>query len=505
MPSAERPNKRPSASPPAKPAKVSTFTMPQSNPANLTEAQRTHLENQERAYIAASRRADRSIEARVVSAQKASEKHRERTGRRLRITKREVENEDMYEEEFDEVQMFNRMTANMDPNDPVFHQRLYTFLKSGVGDMSYKNIQEQSSTDPQVMQHQQGTQYGSHGQHGPNDRMYELHPSQFAPAMREQYQISLQLLSSEGMAESQRLRDTMLLNNMPSQAALPQSQMLQNSQLAYRQHQGQMYSQRVPPNQHVESNPYQQFVQSSPYQQVIQSSPYQQAVESSPYQQVTDLQSKDNLQSQSSNIHRESMSRTDSQSSQGMNLQPVITKRTPSLPNDSFTNSPQVPVTTIGDIVAQDERTNAAAQYPPGGNDSVAFLDPHIQPSTQSFLARPANAANMDASAMFSPNEFNNSQQNNHWLNAQVQTNTQMLTEQEQRPNPSNVGLHATLARSASQEERESLPYGNREDDNSASRPSLTNEDWYAMVDFHETEGEVMGGIQETFWGIVVQ
>ncbi|KAI1962055.1 hypothetical protein LOZ58_003136 [Ophidiomyces ophidiicola] len=56
------------------------------------------LEHQERAYIAASRRTDRSPQARFGSARRASELHFERSGRHLRITMEAVLNEEMYEE-----------------------------------------------------------------------------------------------------------------------------------------------------------------------------------------------------------------------------------------------------------------------------------------------------------------------------------------------------------------------------------------------------------------------
>jgi hypothetical protein len=54
-----------------------------------------------RAYIAASRRSDRSIEARLESARRASEIHKRRTGKALRVTEEDVRNEEMYEEEDD--------------------------------------------------------------------------------------------------------------------------------------------------------------------------------------------------------------------------------------------------------------------------------------------------------------------------------------------------------------------------------------------------------------------
>ncbi|KAM0743541.1 hypothetical protein ACQRIT_001800 [Beauveria bassiana] len=58
-----------------------------------------HMENQERAYVAASRRTDRSLEARYQSALMASEVHKRRTGKALRVTHQIVRDEEMYEEE----------------------------------------------------------------------------------------------------------------------------------------------------------------------------------------------------------------------------------------------------------------------------------------------------------------------------------------------------------------------------------------------------------------------
>src|ERR1700692_4222869 len=67
----------------------------------LNQTERTHEENQERAYIAASRRSDRSLEARLESARRASEIHKRRTGKALRVTEADVQSEEMYEEEDD--------------------------------------------------------------------------------------------------------------------------------------------------------------------------------------------------------------------------------------------------------------------------------------------------------------------------------------------------------------------------------------------------------------------
>ncbi|XWX01335.1 hypothetical protein V2A60_009362 [Cordyceps javanica] len=61
-----------------------------------------HMENQERAFVAASRRTDRSLEARYQSALMASEVHKKRTGKNFRLTHQIVHDEEMYEEEEDE-------------------------------------------------------------------------------------------------------------------------------------------------------------------------------------------------------------------------------------------------------------------------------------------------------------------------------------------------------------------------------------------------------------------
>ncbi|OAA73319.1 hypothetical protein ISF_00220 [Cordyceps fumosorosea ARSEF 2679] len=70
-------------------------------PTTYKKTERTHEENQERAYIAASRRTDRSLEARVQSARMASDIHKKRTGKSFRITEEIVLAEEMYEEEDD--------------------------------------------------------------------------------------------------------------------------------------------------------------------------------------------------------------------------------------------------------------------------------------------------------------------------------------------------------------------------------------------------------------------
>ncbi|KAI9773333.1 MAG: hypothetical protein M1840_007548 [Geoglossum simile] len=102
-------------------------------PAKAVKTERTHEENQERAYIAASRRSDRSLEARVESARRASEIHKRRTGRSLRVTEQDVVNEEMYEEEDDDLpHPYRRLAAGLQTGSPDFNRRLTAYLTNHV-------------------------------------------------------------------------------------------------------------------------------------------------------------------------------------------------------------------------------------------------------------------------------------------------------------------------------------------------------------------------------------
>ncbi|RSL58633.1 hypothetical protein CEP54_007670 [Fusarium duplospermum] len=67
----------------------------------MTSSKRSRDEYRERAYVAASRRTDRNIKARMDSAFMASEIHRKRTGKRLHVTEDIVMGDSPYEEEQD--------------------------------------------------------------------------------------------------------------------------------------------------------------------------------------------------------------------------------------------------------------------------------------------------------------------------------------------------------------------------------------------------------------------
>lgn len=132
-------------------------TMPPSRivpPAKAIKTERTHAENQERAYIAASRRSDRSLEGRVESARRAAEIHKRRTGRTLRVTEQDVINEETYEEEDDNFLMqYRRLTAHLQTGSADLNQRLAAYLTNQV---AMRSAVEQIANNPY------GQQYNNH-------------------------------------------------------------------------------------------------------------------------------------------------------------------------------------------------------------------------------------------------------------------------------------------------------------------------------------------------------
>ncbi|BFZ56793.1 hypothetical protein PYCC9005_003841 [Savitreella phatthalungensis] len=99
----------------------------------LRKSERTHEENQERAYIAASRRTDRSLEARMESARRASEIHKRRTGKALKISEQDVINEEMYEEEDDDLpSAYRNLNSHLYTGSSSFDARLQAYLANAV-------------------------------------------------------------------------------------------------------------------------------------------------------------------------------------------------------------------------------------------------------------------------------------------------------------------------------------------------------------------------------------
>lgn len=167
------------------PAERRTFTA-----ARPVKTERTHEENQERAYIAASRRSDRSLEARIESARRASEIHKKRTGRALRVTEQDVINEEMYEEEDDDLPtQYQRLNAHLHTTSVMFNKKLHDYIATqhGVRNMFMSQYQNQS---PPFLPF--GNQFPSTGGTFPQANNWlnptMLPPQQFAPSSPQGFQ-----------------------------------------------------------------------------------------------------------------------------------------------------------------------------------------------------------------------------------------------------------------------------------------------------------------------------
>ncbi|KAL8937145.1 MAG: hypothetical protein Q9216_004574 [Gyalolechia sp. 2 TL-2023] len=146
-------------------------------PSKALKTERTHEENQERAYIAASRRSDRSLEARVESARRASEIHKRRTGRSLRVTEQDVVNEEMYEEEDDDLPVqYRRLTAHLQTGSADFNRRLSAYLTNHV---AMRSALDQAITNSYAQQYPNAPQF-AHNQ--PGIYPSPLMPSNMTPA-----------------------------------------------------------------------------------------------------------------------------------------------------------------------------------------------------------------------------------------------------------------------------------------------------------------------------------
>lgn len=102
------------------------------------------------AYIAASRRSDRSLEARIESARRASEIHKKRTGRALRVTEQDVINEEMYEEEDDDLPtQYQRLNAHLHTTSVMFNKKLHDYIATQHGVRNMFMSQYQNPSYPQ--------------------------------------------------------------------------------------------------------------------------------------------------------------------------------------------------------------------------------------------------------------------------------------------------------------------------------------------------------------------
>ncbi|KAF3194196.1 hypothetical protein TWF225_008355 [Orbilia oligospora] len=113
-----------------------TPTMPPTRNSTL-RTERTHEENQERAYIAASHRTDRSLEARMESARRASEIHKQRTGKFFKITEKAVLAGEVYMDDDDEIPApYYQLDQQLKPDAPnreEFFKRFVDYITVNVG------------------------------------------------------------------------------------------------------------------------------------------------------------------------------------------------------------------------------------------------------------------------------------------------------------------------------------------------------------------------------------
>jgi hypothetical protein len=112
--------RKPLASPKVQPITIiQRSSVPQSTdnadivPKTSAVPKHSHQENQEQAYIAASRQPDRSTEGRIRYIKMAGEIHEKRTAKAIRITKEAVLKEEIYQEDKDEFLKSNQ--PNFDP------------------------------------------------------------------------------------------------------------------------------------------------------------------------------------------------------------------------------------------------------------------------------------------------------------------------------------------------------------------------------------------------------
>ncbi|MCJ1311013.1 hypothetical protein MMC25_004683 [Agyrium rufum] len=173
-------------------------------PAKPIKTERTHEENQERAYIAASRRSDRSLEARVESARRASEIHKRRTGRSLRVTEQDVINEEMYEEEDDDLPMqYRRLTAHLQTGSADFNRRLAAYLTNHVA--------MRSALD-QAITHSYAQQFPNAPQFAHNQPSY---PSPFSTPDMSQTQQTADVKAGESQTKGQSMKSPSIYRSTP--------------------------------------------------------------------------------------------------------------------------------------------------------------------------------------------------------------------------------------------------------------------------------------------------
>lgn len=145
------------------------------------------------AYIAASRRSDRSLEARIESARRASEIHKKRTGRALRVTEQDVINEEMYEEEDDDLPtQYQRLNAHLHTTSVMFNKKLHDYIATQHG---VRNMFMSQYQNPQFQQ------FG--GQNPQQNNAYPQTNNWLNPTMMPPQQFNSQAMTMNTSSQSQ--------------------------------------------------------------------------------------------------------------------------------------------------------------------------------------------------------------------------------------------------------------------------------------------------------------
>jgi hypothetical protein len=149
------------------------------------------------------------LEARIESARRASEIHKKRTGRALRVTEQDVVNEEMYEEEDDDLPtQYQRLNAHLHTTSVMFNKKLHDYIATQHG---VRNMFMMQYNNPQFQQ------FG--GQFPPNTGSMPqannwlnpsmLPPQQFNPSSPQQSVTQQSLpFSSNGAQQQQSFRQS---------------------------------------------------------------------------------------------------------------------------------------------------------------------------------------------------------------------------------------------------------------------------------------------------------
>jgi len=367
------------------------------------KVERTHQENQERAYIAASRRSDRSLEARVESARRASEIHKQRTGRGLRVTEQDVANEEMYEEEERPVtpSQYHQASAHMVTGNADFDRQLQAWMTTQLA-MRSAQIHNQYRNNPQLAM-----------------QAHQMFPS----PINAQY------------AQMQQLQNQMQSNQMHQSPQSPMFQMQQQQQMG--QGMGSPTSMVSPTSRHA------------PYPQRRQSN------FTSLEQLDTSAEDQNALPMRPAYHQRQSSSASETVFFQDPHTPSVASNSAPQ--RHSFS---QTPTQSEGQFAQLNQPT-------PFSNDSSqlfglnsaptnnSFLNSALPLDTQMFLQGTMNPQNQIHSALMSGSERLAA---HDWTTSPMQLTTRVPKHGSQQTHPSTQGLNSTLSAGADREVRDDEP-----------------------------------------------